>query len=296
MTASEDAGTAARTVVERACRVLGLSAHGAEPVRMAENQIWRLPGRMILRITRPGQMASAIREVAVAHWLAGQGVPAVRPLDVHQPVEVQGRPVTVWEELPPHQDGSATDVAGLLKQLHALPIPEFPIGVLDPFVRLPERIAGATTLTGDDRAWLHGRLIELKDAWSLRAAGLPHCVIHGDAWTGNVKRTAEGPVWLDLERFSLGPPAWDLASTAVKLTTAGSVTADEYAAFCTVYGADVTRSDDYPLLSAAREFRMATYAAQHAGSNPAWHEEAQHRVGCLRGRNGPRPWHWTAIV
>lgn len=296
MTISEDAGTTALTVVEQACRVIGLSARGAEPVRIAENQIWRLPGQVILRIARPGQMASAKREVRVARWLADQGVPAVRPLDVHQPIEVEGRPVTAWEELPSHQDGTATDVAHLLKQLHALPTPEFHVGILDPFVRLPERIASATTLTSDDRAWLHSRLAELKDTWSIRAAGLPHCLVHGDAWTGNVKLTAAGPVWLDLERFSIGTPEWDLTSTAAKLTTAGSVTAHEYAAFCAVYGADVTQSDDYPLFAAARELRMATYAAQHAAAHPEWHAEAQHRVSCLRGRNGPRPWRWIGIV
>jgi hypothetical protein len=46
-------------------------------------------------------------------------------------------------------------VAGGLKRLHALPVPDdVPVGLLDPFVRLPERIRDAMTVPSDDRAWL----------------------------------------------------------------------------------------------------------------------------------------------
>lgn len=284
-------------VLVAACSAAGLDPSAAEPIRIAENEIWRLPGqRAIVRIARPGQSAAAVREVNVAQWLADNDVPAVRVLPVDQPVEVGGRPVTFWEELPAHTNGTVHDVVQLLRRLHPLPVPDFPLGELDPFVRVSERIDAATSLTEDDRSWLRQRHEELRRRWARRPSGLPDRVVHGDAWVGNVARTARGLILLDFERVSVGPPEWDLVSTAVKLTTTGAVSAPEYAEFCDSYGVDVTEWEGYELLSGARELRMATYAAQHAASRPEWRGEAQYRVDCLRGRRGSRPWKWRGIM
>ncbi|GAA2666590.1 aminoglycoside phosphotransferase family protein [Streptomyces aculeolatus] len=286
-----------RSVVEAACTSAGFDATGAEPVRVAENEIWRLPREQVIaRIARPGQWPAAVREVQVARWLADNEVPAVRALPIEQPVEAFGRPVTWWHELPRHQPGTVIDVVTLLKQLHPQPIPDLPLGRLDPFVMVAERIEASTSIPDDDRTWLRRHLAELQARWADRPKGLPECVVHGDAWTGNVARTTDGPVLLDFERMSIGPPEWDLVSTAVKMTTTGGVTRAEYAEFCAGYGTDVTQWKGYELLAAARELRMTTYAAQHAATRPEWRREAQHRVDCLRGRTAPRPWHWKGIA
>ncbi|WP_330462183.1 phosphotransferase enzyme family protein [Streptomyces sp. NBC_00775] len=284
-------------MLEDACAEAGFDAAGAEPLRIAENEIWRLPNQgVIVRIARPGQWEAAVREVRVARWLAENEVPAVRALPVDQPVKPQDRPVTFWEELPPYENGTVLDVVNLLKRLHPLPVPKFTLGRLDPFVRIAERIDAATTLSDDDRAWLHRRRAELSERWNQRPAGLPECVVHGDAWVGNVAGTDAGPRLMDFERVSVGPPEWDLVSTAVKMTTTGAVSAAEYAEFCSLYGADVTQWEGYELLAGARELRMATYAAQHAATRPEWRAEAQYRVNCLRGRATPRPWRWKGIM
>src|SRR5690606_32353272 len=182
------------------------------------------------------------------------------------------------------------DVVVLLKQLHALPKPDLPQGELDPFVRLVERIDAAITISDDDRLWLKGRLEDLKEQWASRPKGLPECVVHGDAWVGNVARTEAGPMLLDFERASFGPPEWDLVSTAVKLTTTGAVSAEEYAAFCETYGADVTEWEGYELLAGARELRMTTYAAQHAASRPARTEAGPMLLDFERASFGPPEW------
>lgn len=286
-----------RSALQEACTVAGFDAADAEPVRIAENEIWRLPNQhAIVRIARPGQWEAAVREVRVARWLADNHVPAIHALPVDQPVKAVDRPVTFWEELPPHKIGTVLDVVNLLKRLHPLPIPDFPLGRLDPFVRIAERVDAATTLSEDDRDWLRRRHVELSEQWAKRPAGLPECVVHGDAWVGNVARTDAGPLLMDFERVSVGPPEWDLVSTAVKMTTTGAVSAAEYAEFCALYGADVTRWKGYELLADTRELRMATYAAQHAATRPEWRAEAQYRIDCLRGRTAPRPWRWTGIM
>ncbi|MGW9031568.1 phosphotransferase family protein [Streptomyces sp. NPDC055722] len=286
----------ARAVLEEACARAGFAPAYAEPVRIAENEIWRLPGGVIARIARPGQWRAAVREVLVARWLADNAVAAVRAMPIEQPIEAAGRPVSFWVELPPHQIGTVMDVVTLLKQLHALPVPDLPLDQLDPFVRVSERIEAATSLPEEDRLWLRDRHAELREQWAHRSAGLPLCVVHGDAWVGNVARTAGGPVLLDFERASIGPPEWDLVSTAVKMTTTGAVTRAEYSGFCAAYGMDVTEWEGFGLLAGARELRMATYAAQHAATFPEWRAEAQYRVDYLRGRAAAPPWHWKGIM
>lgn len=286
----------ARAALDEACALAGLDSTGAEPVRIAENVTWRLRGGLIARIARPGQSKAASREVRVARWLAANNVPTVRTAPVEQPVVAAGRPVTFWVELPQHESGTVMDVVTLLKQLHSLPVPDLPLDRLDPFVRVAERIEAASSLPEDDRAWLRARLKELHGQWEHRPAGVPECVVHGDAWVGNVARTQHGPVLLDFERASVGPPEWDLVSTAVKTTTTSTVTETEYAEFCEAYGTDVRTYAGYDILANARELRMATYAAQHAATRPEWQAEAQYRIDCLRGRAEPRPWHWKGIT
>ncbi len=119
-------------------------------------------------------------------------------------------------------------------------------------------------------------------------------MVHGDAWAGNVVATLDREVvLLDLERCSVGPREWDLVSTAIKLSSFASISAGEYREFCARYQLDVTDWGGFELFRDIRELRMCTYIAQLAGDRADARAEADHRVRCLRGGNGPRPWHWT---
>ena len=64
-------------ILQAACAQAGLNATGAEPVRLGENAIFRLPGGVIARIARAGQQQAARREIAVSRWLNASGVSAV---------------------------------------------------------------------------------------------------------------------------------------------------------------------------------------------------------------------------
>lgn len=265
----------------------------ARVLRRGENDLLALDAhQIVMRISRPGQEGAARREVGMAAWLHERGVPVVRPLQVAQPVFVDERPVTVWEQLPEHTQGTVQDVARLLRALHALPRPPFEVGRLDPFVRLDQRIDAATGLQPGDVSWLREHLRSLRQRWDRRPQGRAETVVHGDAWVGNVARHAHGATLLDLERCSVGPPEWDLVSTALKVSTTTWVTEADYAEFADLYGADVRTWPGFELFRDIREMRMTCYFAQHSAS---WRmrEEAVLRVGCLRGRHGPRPWPWS---
>lgn len=283
------------TLLVRACIAAGVDPTGWELIRWGENALFRLPGRVVVRIARPGQQRSARREVVVARWLAAHGVAAVRPLDeIDQPVEIGDRAATFWAELPRHRAGTPAELATALRTLHALPVPAEVLAPLAPFVRLSERIAGAIVLSDDARAWLQSRRDDLEDQYSRGVPpGLPQCMLHGDASGSNLAVTDDGTVTLlDLERCSAGPPEWDLTSFAVELGYRW-ISDAEYRTFCAAYSHDVTVWPGYPLFRDIRELRMTTWLAQQAGERPELRAEARHRVSCLRGERGSRPWAWS---
>jgi aminoglycoside phosphotransferase (APT) family kinase protein len=281
-----------------ACGTAGLDPRKAELLRLGENALYRLPGNVVARVGRVGQLAAATKEINVAQWLESVEVPAVQAIpEINQPVNVDGRPVTFWRELPPHEHGTPAKVATALKRLHGLELPTtFTLSPIAPFVRLDERIASATILAEEERTWMREHLIELRRRYSNLPAGLPHCVVHGDAWTGNVVSTSDNVLFLDLERTAIGPPEWDLVHTAIKYTSFGWITSEQYREFCDIYGHDVTEWEGFELLRDIREFRMACMAVQIASTNSAYHEQATHRLACLRGSHGPRSWRgWHAV-
>lgn len=283
-------------VLVEVAQVAGLRLEGATPIRLAENDIWRLPGRIVVRIARPGQEAAAAREVAVTRWLRERGVPAVHPLDIEQPITMEGRAVTFWEELPPHGPGDSSHLAPLLRQLHGLPKPPFVLEEIDPVVRIAARIQAARSISEEDQVWLLSRLDELTEAWRDLPLGLPRCVIHGDAWGGNVAVTADRDLLLDFERTAYGPPEWDLTSTAVAADTFGKVSSAAYARFCDVYGHDVMRWAGYPILRGIRELRLVSFAFQTADQDLSVKDQASFRLACIQGRHGARPWRWQAVA
>ncbi|MEV8322209.1 aminoglycoside phosphotransferase family protein [Kitasatospora sp. NPDC056731] len=291
--------SSSHAVLLKACAAVGLSAEGAGLIRLGENALWRLRAGVVARVARSGQWPVAVREIAVARWLHENGMPVVRPVEeLAEPIVcVDGHPVTFWYELPLHRPGTGVDMAPLLRRLHELPVPgHINLGVLDPLVRIAERIDEAVTLEPQQRDWLQGHLADLQAAWDEIPAEASHRVIHGDAWGGNTAVAKTTTYLLDFERTSVGPPEWDLATIATGFTSFGSVTAKQYDAICTAYGADVTTWPGYPLLRNLRELRVTCFALQLATADPTRHRaQAHYRLACIQGREGNRPWGWTAI-
>ncbi|WP_163506572.1 aminoglycoside phosphotransferase family protein [Fodinicola acaciae] len=285
--------------LETAAAQVRINIHGAQPIRIGSNALYRLPDGVVARISRTGRAATAAKEVAVAQWLATQGVPAVRPLEgIDQPVIVEERAVTFWRELPAHKSGSLGDVGHLLRILHQLPPPTtISLPRLDPFVGLDEEtIDRLPRLTPDQRSWLTEQVAHLQHAYHTDAALDPCCVIHGDAHTGNVVTTDDGTtLLLDFERVVVGAPAWDLVSVAVLNDTTGWISAEKYSLFVDSYGEDVTTWPHYGTYRAIRELRMTCYTAQLGNDRADAFGEATKRIECLQGKHGQRPWPWTAM-
>jgi hypothetical protein len=287
------AGTLA--VLERACQEAGLNADGARLLRLGSNAVYRLAAPVVARIAYAGTDAEAARRtVEVARWLESARYPAVRALDLDQPLITDGYPVTFWEALSDSGDEYATidQVAYVIACLHKLTPPEgLVLPPLEPFHNAGNRIAGSRWLTEDDRAWMTAELARLRADYARLEFALPGGVIHGDANIGNVLRDYHGnPVVIDLDNFATGPREWDLIQTALYYDHFGWHTVEEYKTFARVYGFDVMQWSGYPVLAAVREFTIVAWIVGKAEENERTSAEARKRINTLRTGGSRKDW------
>jgi aminoglycoside phosphotransferase (APT) family kinase protein len=250
-------------------------------------------GGVLVRVAPSSSAAPAVaRSVAVARWLAAAGVPAVRAVEVEQPLCADGLLVTFWQYLGADDPfGSTVDLARLLRRLHVLETPrELEVPELDPFHRAEARLSWVA-LSHSDVDFLSRRLDDLRSAYADLRFQLAPGVIHGDASVGNVLLDdAGGPRLIDLDSFAIGPREWDLILTAIYYDRYGWHTAEEYAAFCETYGVDVMAWDGYEVLADTRELLMVTWLAWKAGESPKLAAEAAKRVAAIRTGASRRDW------
>ncbi|GIG63599.1 aminoglycoside phosphotransferase [Longispora fulva] len=285
-------------LARHACRRNDLAPSQLKLLRSGENTLFLLPEGIVLRVSRPGQIQAAHKELAVARWLNQSGIPAVKPKSdlATLIVELDGCAITFWEQLPQHSPCSPRELATALRTIHALAPPaEFTLPPVEPFVRLGQRLASSRCINEDDRSWLLQHLADLQSRYTAAELHTVGKVLHGDAWDHNIVATSRGPIVLDLERFAIGPVAWDLSLSAVDHQTFATLSTSAWQEFCTAYGHDITTWEHYPLFRDIRELRKTTFALQIADEQLQHVEQARFRVACLRGLHGSRPWHWHAV-
>ncbi|MDO0925142.1 aminoglycoside phosphotransferase family protein [Streptomyces sp. TG1A-8] len=265
-----------------AAGVLPDPARDARLLSLGENAVFAA-GDLVVKVGRDaGLLERARRELAVADWLAGTEVPAVRAA-APEPLLVEGHPVTVWHRLPePVRPAEPRDLARLLRAVHALPAPGFALpprellGGVERWLRL----AGDAIDPGD-AAYLRER----RDGFAAAAAALtPRLApgpVHGDALPRNVHVGPDGPVLVDLETFSADLREHDLVVMALSRDRYG-LDARAYDAFTEAYGWDVREWEGCPVLRGARETASCAWVAQHAPGNPKALAEFRRRVRSLR--------------
>ncbi|MGJ5831760.1 phosphotransferase enzyme family protein [Streptomyces ossamyceticus] len=271
--------------------VLPGAAGDARLLALGENAVFAA-GDLVVKVGRDAELLDrARRELRIAAWLTGAGVPAVRAAEA-EALLVEGHPVTVWHRLPdPVRPAGARDLAELLRLVHALPSPE---------VDLPRR-----ELLGGVERWLRlaGDAVDPADAAYLRerrdgfaaaaAALVPHLPpgpIHGDALPRNVHVGPDGPLLVDLETFSGDLREHDLVVMALSHDRYG-LPAEEYDAFTAAYGWDVRAWEGCSVLRGARETASCAWVAQHAPSNPRALAEFERRVASLRDGDETVRWY-----
>jgi aminoglycoside phosphotransferase (APT) family kinase protein len=282
-------------VLDRACAAVGIDSRGARLLRLGSNAVYRLKVPIVARISRAGADADQVRQtVNVARWLESVDYPAVRVVDVDQPVLIDQRAITFWEALSDDGDeyASLAEVAETLVELHKLTAPDdLRLPELSPFANASKRIETSTWLSQPDRTFLTDMLAEMEDAYAELDFTLPPGVIHGDANVGNVLRDRTGrPVVIDLDGFASGPREWDVALTAIYYDSFGWHTREEYEDFVRVYGYDIMTWPGYPVMRAVREFLMVTWVVQKIPESEQFAAETAKRIAALRTGASRKDW------
>ncbi|MFC4611510.1 phosphotransferase enzyme family protein [Streptomyces maoxianensis] len=286
--------TSAEDILREACAIADVAPDNIEMLRFGDHAVFRIDGGLIVaRVGRsPDRLPSVLREVAVAEWLAGHGYPAARlATNAEQPVVVAGHPVTFWQGLADGDTYASTREMGeLLRRLHDLEPPSFPLPELRPFGRVEKRLARAEIST-ESRTYLSSRARELKAEFADLRFVLPPGHVHGDFNVGNVLHDASSrPKVIDLDDFMVGPREWDLMQTAMYYDSFGWHSESEYQDFADGYGFDVRTWSGYPVLRSVRELLMVTWLSQNAATNSKAASEVEKRVESLRSDGSRRDW------
>ncbi|WTP61136.1 aminoglycoside phosphotransferase family protein [Streptomyces phaeochromogenes] len=264
---------------------------GAELLALGENAVFAA-GDLVVKVGRDAELLDrARRELAIAVWLAEAGVPAVRAAE-SEARSVSGHPVTVWQRLPaPVRPAEPGDLAGLLRMVHALPSPAFPLprrellGGVERWLRL-----AGDAIDPTDAAFLRDRRDGFATAAAALSPHLPPGPIHGDALPRNVHIGPDGPVLVDLETFSTDLREHDLVVMALSRDRYG-LPAEAYDAFTRTYGWDVREWDGCGVLRGARETASCAWVSQHAPTNPKALAEFERRVASLRDGDETVRWY-----
>ncbi|MBG0830388.1 aminoglycoside phosphotransferase family protein [Planomonospora sp. ID67723] len=277
-----------------ACGQAGLGTGDVTLLRDFANAVYHLPAEgVVVRLAQaaaPGKYDRLTTSVRVTRWLAEQGFPTVRPLEVRQPVAAGGFLVTFWhheEHVGPAPEPA--ELGSLLRLLHELPPVPFELPTHDPFGPVRRAIDAGRLLGEDDRAWLLRRCDELAEAYYERVRfALPYGLVHGDAHRGNLIRTAGGLLLCDWDSVCAGPRETDLIPTLQGVRF--GLTEQQRAGFSRAYGHDLTAWEGYPVMRDMRELQTLTAVLRNAHRDEAAAGELRHRLDSLRAGDD-RLWH-----
>ncbi|WP_328402644.1 aminoglycoside phosphotransferase family protein [Nocardia sp. NBC_00403] len=276
-----------RAVLEAACRIAGIDASNANLLRHHTNAVYALTREpIVVKIGRPDRNGH-IDVVGLVQWLELESVPTVPLVEVDQPLQIAGCPVTFWRYMD-QQNGvvSAVELADPLASLHsrstAPPIPLPDQQIRNTITAIADAIDTSVILSPGDRTLLHARRKDLAQQATEVRYGLQRGLIHGDAHHRNAlwDRHNGRAVLCDWENAAIGPPEWDLVTLEVHCRRFGHP-AEEYDQFCRAYGLDIRDWTGYLWLRNLRELRMITTNARKSAPESDAAVEVLRRIEAL---------------
>ncbi|MFF4605270.1 phosphotransferase enzyme family protein [Streptomyces sp. NPDC001339] len=239
---------------QRACSVWGLPTRGISPLRSHATSVYLLPdANVVVRVSRSGEHTPVQRAIALTRWLAGHDLKVTEPLDLPQPVDVNGYVISAWRHYP-QPDGpppGPEHLGRLLNQLHQLPDPPIELPAHRPHLSLRPAVQSSTVLSPSDREWILDRSADLLDAYAHLDFPLGQGVIHGDAYPGNTLWDRAAARLGDWDEAAIGPREVDLANTFQGVRFGRTPT--QLRAFSDAYGYDLADWPGLPVLTELRD-------------------------------------------
>jgi aminoglycoside phosphotransferase len=268
-----------------AARRANLDDADAQLMRLFSTAVYHLPAAdavaRIAMVTSPQSVTRLDTSVRVTRWLRAASFPAVEPLPVDQPVLSHGCAVTFWRYLPQHGPlPRPADLGSLLRQLHSLGPPPFPLPAYRPLVSVRQAIEASQAISDEERAWLTNTCDRLLHRYDQLDFNLPPGMIHGDAWWGNLLRDGDRVVLADWDNVSTGPREIDLIPT-LQATRFG-LPDNERDAFIAAYGHDIRTWPGYPVLLQIRALSTTSALLRDAHRDPTARDQLQVRLTSLR--------------
>lgn len=289
---SADFRAAAACALRDAASRCELSIRGARLVRLFGTAVYHLPSAgavaRIALLTSADSVTRLATSVRITRWLAEAAYPTVEPLPVDQPVSANGCVVTFWRYLP--QDGPVpgpADLGFLLRWLHQLELPPFPLPECQPLVSVRRAIDVSMAISEEERGWLRRRCEQLTAAYSGLSFQLPAGMIHGDAWRGNLLRDGKRVVLADWDTVSIGHREIDLVPT-LQAPRFG-LREEHREAFIAAYGRDIRAWEGYPILREMRELSTLSAILRDGHTDPVARRELAIRLRSLRNGDD-QPW------
>jgi hypothetical protein len=273
---------------------LGVPTGGGRVLHRHSNLIVAFPeaGLLVRIAAKPEACDRITRSIRVTRWLAGRGFPCTPPKPIEQPIDIDGRIVTVWDlldliEMP--KPGGA-DLGRLLRRLHELSPPGGLAEFTRPMSGTLRAVQTTTAELGADGEWLTDRIGALDSAWDRLDFALPKTLIHGDAHTNNLMQTRDGTVVLgDWDHTAIGQPEWDLCQIHYFARRFG-YPREQLTAFTTAYGWDVRHWPGLDTLIAVREISGLSPYIRQAADSRFHRDELAYRLETLRAENTDARW------
>src|SRR5262249_27719138 len=140
-----------------------------------------------------------------------------------------------------------------------------------------------------NREWLSRRIDSLQQEYDSLQFPLGTGLIHGDLYTGNLLRAADGSAVLgDWDSVCIGPREIDLAPTFTPTRFGLEVASVDR--FATAYGYDLRGWSGYWTLRAIREVSTLTALVRLAPTDGASADELRHRLTTLQHNDSAATW------
>ncbi|MBB5160037.1 phosphotransferase family protein [Saccharopolyspora phatthalungensis] len=281
------------------CQIFGADPTDAHLLHHRSNAVYLLPHEQIvarLAPDTPVRRRRAQTTITATRWLATQPAPvALPPMPGQQPVIANGAVATFWPHRATTSLPSLTDLAVLMRRLHALPAPPFPVPHYQPLQRLSESLEidqhrQQPALAAADHTWLLDRATTLLDTFTATQFPLGEGLVHGDAHNENMVHDHGEWLLIDWDNTCIGPRELDLLTAVPNHFHKPEADRTQ---FLTAYGYNILDQPGWPVLRDITELHSLGSYIRLAPSKPAAATELHHRIRSLR--TGDRSARWHAI-